>query len=322
MGPLSDTFLRRCLVDIFEWPRQWEFALAHDPERVGRRQQRNGREFNRVIVVHTTENSLLRSSAEQVAKWQNTQRGTVGGGARRYSGYHFLVDRKGVVGQCNPDTTRAFHAGESWSWRDDKGGGNDHIGLALVARAHKWPYEDSDEDKAASRAMLGNAAAVVALLQQKYGIPSDRLTIGQYRLGDSGLLGHSDVATPAGRKSDPGEHFPWDEFLSLCKAARKRRTLNDRAERVAASASVKPVVSAPAPLEWGADEEQWLKAFLDECRRAAVEPSSLAYLVKAARAERSALGVEDSAGPATYGTYKGKLLRQAFDHTKPSEHPS
>jgi N-acetylmuramoyl-L-alanine amidase len=41
------------------------------------------------------------------------------------------------------------------------------------------------------------------------------LTLGQtkYRAAASYLVGHEEIALPAGRKKDPGPLFPWDRFL-------------------------------------------------------------------------------------------------------------
>ena len=195
-----------------QWPTSWEWEKAGKPSRTGRDQTRNGdRQFNQCVVLHTSENSLMRSSAAAVAKWQNTQEGMLSGGTKRYSGYHFLVDRNGILAQCNPDDTKAYHAGKSIALGDVEGrGSNDQIGVAMVARAHKMPYTDQNSETQALDYLLNGVAQLVVLLEERYGIPPQRITREDYLKGRRGWLGHMDVARPLGRKSDPGEHFPWE----------------------------------------------------------------------------------------------------------------
>ena len=96
--------------------RKWEWNKKPN-RKAGKPQNRSGAQFNKCVVLHTTENDLLRSSAENVAEWQLKQN-------KVYSGYHYLTDNKeGIVYECNPDTTKAYHAGRSYNWGLAIGGG-------------------------------------------------------------------------------------------------------------------------------------------------------------------------------------------------------
>ena len=56
--------------------------------------------------------------------------------------------------------------------------------------------------------MLASSAKVVAILAKKYGIPCDRAHI----------IGHVEV--PGATHTDPGEEWPWGEYMALVTAAR------------------------------------------------------------------------------------------------------
>ena len=111
-------------------------------DRAGRRQNRTDRKFNKVVVVHTTENQLG-TTALDVADWQNRQQEK-----DRYSGYHYLIDQDQWNLYGNPKTFRAFHAGTSATWYEHNerlaGHGNNHIGISMVCEAKDFTEHPND----------------------------------------------------------------------------------------------------------------------------------------------------------------------------------
>lgn len=294
---------------------KWAWEEAGMSRLVGKKETRSGRDwFNQVGVLHTTENSLTRSSARGVADWQNTQQDFIDRAKteHRFSGYHFLVDRKSWVTQCNPDTTEAFHAGKSFTWHDKAyrhgvrnrpGEGNDQLGVAMVARAHKMPYAEQEQD---FEALLDQTATLLAHIKEQWDIPLVKITTHDYRAGDRGWLGHQDVANhPVGRKSDPGEHFPWDDLMTKANAeyeriyANKVKPSGGDAETAKLHKSLGPKIKVPDDkdttwvAELSADEAKWLEDFIRESRKRDVLPSSLAALTAAYRRLRTELGLDD-----------------------------
>jgi AmpD protein len=105
---------------------------------------------------------------------------------------HFLIRRDGEVVQFVACGKRAWHAGRS-EWRE-RGRCNDFsVGIELEG-ADDVPFED------AQYLRLADLAGALRRV---------------YPIGD--CVGHSDIATPAGRKTDPGPHFDWPRFRSLLK---------------------------------------------------------------------------------------------------------
>ena len=291
-------------IDALIWA--WEVAGRH--VRVGRHQDRTGPTFNKVGILHTSENSLVRSSAKGVAAWQNTQEEFLDREEtkERYSGYHFLVDRHGFVGQCNPADTKANHAGKSFDWKGHPGGGNNHIGVAMVARASRMPYSHQKDD---FDNLLMKTAVLLAHINDKYGIPLVRITIEEYKAGKRGWLGHMNVANnPVGRKSDPGEHFPWDELLKEANLQWNRiyrhsvpAYPHQQAEggkpQAATSGQPSTVSFAAGSVTMSgqtfkASEMKFLKDFASKSLRDKVEAGSLAYATAVIRRLRIELGVE------------------------------
>ena len=308
-------------IDSVSWA--WEAAGRHD--RVGKAQHRVGLPtMNRIGVLHTSENSLVRSSAPGVAHWQNTQEGFVNKEKtdKRYSGYHFLADTDRWVGQCNPDNTRAYHAGNSYEWGDRAqpaktggGGGNNHIGLAMVARAARMPYNE-EEDQFGR--LLQSTATIMAHICQKYDVPLERISIKEYRQGKRGWLGHMDVATPHGRKSDPGEHFPWNDLMVEARRAWNR--LYTVAAHSGQSAQSEPDKSSPGgqsvmkaqvgDIKFGPDEVKFLKDLAAKSLYNQVEAGSLSYATAVIRRLRIELGVEPSITASELAVRIADLLKK------------
>ena len=99
------------------------------------------------------------------------------------------------MGQCNPDNTKAYHAGASISYDNVPArNSNDQIGVSMVARAHKMPYQDQPVEVAALDSVLDHVAQLAVLINDRYGVPLQRITKEEYLAGSRGWLGHMDVA--------------------------------------------------------------------------------------------------------------------------------
>lgn len=258
--------------------------------RAGKPQVRVGAPFNRVIVVHTTEGkAALGQSSHATPDWQNRQK-------RRASGYHLVVGPDGFTMYGDPAKFRAYHAGRSWNWNNEgTGGGNNHIGMSIQANASDWfgPGRPS----AVGKQVLDEAAKCAAYLARQFGVPLIRLSVADYRAGRRGFLGHMDVANkPVGRKSDPGTHFPWTDFL---RSAAKYYDLAYNRPKIEDGAVTSPVirredeVDKPVRVKVSAlteEDAQFLHEFVVACRKDNVDPGSLAYVVRMVRAYRVATG--------------------------------
>lgn len=144
------------------------------------------------IVLHDT----YGKSAESSARWfENTTSGVSA---------HFVIERNGLVYQCVPLDQVAYHAGKSVL--HGIGEVNEFsIGVEL-ANDGKEPYPEEQIDK---------LVTLVASLCQEYVIPLNK------------VVGHDQVATPPGRKRDPGADFPWYEFLLAVGAVVSRSEIGE-----------------------------------------------------------------------------------------------
>jgi N-acetyl-anhydromuramyl-L-alanine amidase AmpD len=96
---------------------------------------------------------------------------------------HLWISKGGVDWQLLPFNVRAWHAGRSeWDGRSDCN--NFSVGIECQGVGGDWPESQV-------KAIIG----VCEALHEAYPI--------------YGIAGHDEVAIPAGRKSDPGPHFPW-----------------------------------------------------------------------------------------------------------------
>ena len=103
---------------------------------------------------------------------------------------HFLIRRDGELIQFVAASHRAWHAGES-QWCGRSRCNDFSIGIELEG-ADDQPFSDGQ---------YATLAALVPALQKAYPI--------------RGCVGHSEIATPSGRKSDPGPHFDWARLRRL-----------------------------------------------------------------------------------------------------------
>ena len=103
---------------------------------------------------------------------------------------HFLIRRDGELIQFVPCVYRAWHAGES-QWRNRHRCNDFSIGVELEG-ADDLPFEE---------AQYLVLARLVATLRTAYPITD--------------CVGHCDIASPRGRKTDPGPNFDWAHLKAL-----------------------------------------------------------------------------------------------------------
>jgi N-acetylmuramoyl-L-alanine amidase len=104
---------------------------------------------------------------------------------------HYLIDEDGCVMELVPEERRAWHAGIA-GWRALEDINSHSVGIELVNPGHEWGYRPFPGVQIA--ALIELAAAIRA----RHAMPPEA------------VLGHSDVAP--GRKTDPGELFPWADL--------------------------------------------------------------------------------------------------------------
>ncbi|HKQ25894.1 MAG TPA: 1,6-anhydro-N-acetylmuramyl-L-alanine amidase AmpD [Burkholderiales bacterium] len=103
---------------------------------------------------------------------------------------HFLIRRDGELFQFVPCTRRAWHAGQS-EWRGRSRCNDFSVGVELEGTDDR-PFADPQYEVLAHLALA---------LERAYPIQD--------------CVGHSNIATPPGRKTDPGPHFDWDRFRAM-----------------------------------------------------------------------------------------------------------
>ena len=100
---------------------------------------------------------------------------------------HYVIDRDGTIYRCVDERDAACHAGDS-----ALDGARDvdarSIGVELVG----FP------STAYMPCQLDAVVELCLSLCLRYKIPLER------------IVGHADVVLAAGRKTDPGSHFPWE----------------------------------------------------------------------------------------------------------------
>jgi AmpD protein len=103
---------------------------------------------------------------------------------------HFLIRRDGELIQFVSAIRRAWHAGQS-EWRGRVRCNDFSIGVEL----------EGADDQAFADGQYATLARLVPVLRRKYPIQD--------------CVGHSDIASPSGRKTDPGPHFSWTRLRGL-----------------------------------------------------------------------------------------------------------
>jgi AmpD protein len=103
---------------------------------------------------------------------------------------HFLIRRDGELFQFVPCALRAWHAGQS-EWRGRSRCNDFSVGVEL----------EGSDDQPFSDSQYVVLAQLTRALRREYPIKD--------------WVGHSDIATPPGRKTDPGQHFDWARFRAM-----------------------------------------------------------------------------------------------------------
>lgn len=155
------------------------------------------------IVVHTAENDLddlgPDSGAENVARFIANRTDAAGS-------YHSIVDSDSTVRLGRYDW-EMFHEGT--------GGNGWSLGLSFACNADSWPtaLHHSSWHSAALRGGVIEAVDMIRWVHETYkvAVPARRITAEEYRAGVPGFISHA--ALDPGRRSDPGDRFPWNAFL-------------------------------------------------------------------------------------------------------------
>lgn len=105
---------------------------------------------------------------------------------------HLVIAKDGTVYQLIPFNQGAWHAGVS-EYDGRKYVNSFSVGIENQGMGDVWPDAQVEANRAVIEA-LGKA----------------------YPIDD--IVGHSDVAMPPGRKSDPGPNYPWDKVSTVKEA--------------------------------------------------------------------------------------------------------
>jgi N-acetyl-anhydromuramyl-L-alanine amidase AmpD len=192
------------------------------------------------VCIHTMEAPEGPKTAENVANWFANQpaNGTMIDG-KRFAGTsaHWNVDNDSVV-QSVREQDVAWHAGPVNNWSI----GVEHAGYAKQS-VPEW-LDDY------SMAMLVRSSQLMAEICRRWDIPVARLTADDLRKGKrNGIFGHSDVTdglTGGLGHRDPGEHFPWQMYLTMVAEKLDLLVTADSNVSGLVTASILNVRSAPS----------------------------------------------------------------------------
>lgn len=151
-----------------------------------------------IVVIHSTESGRGKGTARAVAGW------FAGASAPRASAHYVVGDDE--VLQCVLEEDVAWAA---------PGGNRTGIQIELCGRASQTA------DEWLRGPMLGRAAALVAGICRRRGIPIVRLSPADLLAGRRGITGHVDVSRAFRESShvDPGVNFVWEDFLEMVRRA-------------------------------------------------------------------------------------------------------
>lgn len=179
--------------------------LVQMPSTHGHYIGRRGGEI-RGIVIHTAESQELPIMAENLGSW------LAGTNPPERAGWHIAVDNNSCV-QSVSFADAAWHSGACDLYT---------IGIEHAGRASQSVAEWHD---VYSTDMLNLSAKLVACLCKLYQIPIRRPSSEEIRTqhkkgGARGIWGHVDVTKSGlgGTHTDPGQNFPWDEYLARVRA--------------------------------------------------------------------------------------------------------
>lgn len=104
---------------------------------------------------------------------------------------HYVVNEDGSIYRLVDEAMRAWHAGVSF-WHGQRDLNSTSVGIEIVNPGHEYGY------RAFPQVQIDSVIALVGEIMVRHGLaPCD-------------VLGHSDIAP--GRKTDPGELFPWQRL--------------------------------------------------------------------------------------------------------------
>jgi hypothetical protein len=176
------------------------YLLDHPPVRSQFRRTRREAPSG-TVVIHTAENTpdtvATDGGAEAVARFI-VSRSTPGS-------YHVLVDSDSRL-QLLPWTAEAYQDGT---------GSNPHaVGLSVATRADWWPWAPQRWRDGAIEHLAQAAAEYARWLHAQRGIviPPRRISRIESEARKPGFISHGE--RDPGRRTDPGAHFPWPQFLT------------------------------------------------------------------------------------------------------------
>jgi N-acetyl-anhydromuramyl-L-alanine amidase AmpD len=155
------------------------------------------------VIIHTTEGGFTGS-----VNWLRNP--------RSQASAHYVVGRDNP---SEPVRIAQLVSEEDTAWTAGNFAVNQaSVNVELVGYARQDPPVDEQT--------LRVAAALVAKICQRHGVPVRRVDRAAILAGIPGIAGHVDVPDPdqpqfgggAGRHVDPGPYFPWDRFFSLVGA--------------------------------------------------------------------------------------------------------
>lgn len=157
----------------------------------------------RVVVIHTAECPQVEGAAVALAKWAS-------GPNAPTASWHYAV-----APGTGPSAVVQSVAEKDVAWAAP-GANRDGIQIELAGHAGDPPELWLDGQ---GLEVLTTGAKLVGRICKRWGIPVQRLSVGELKTGQRGIIGH-DTATRAYHKSthtDPGKDFPWVEFLRIAR---------------------------------------------------------------------------------------------------------
>jgi N-acetylmuramoyl-L-alanine amidase len=104
---------------------------------------------------------------------------------------HYVIDEDGTIYQLVAEEMRAWHAGVSF-WHGQRDLNSTSVGIEIVNPGHEYGY------RAFPEVQIDSVIALATSIMQRHCVKA------------CDVLGHSDIAP--GRKTDPGELFPWQQL--------------------------------------------------------------------------------------------------------------
>lgn len=161
------------------------------------------RHITQGVAIHATCGAETKHSAE------DCQRMFADAHLKPARSAHYVVDADSIC-LCVPEPQIAWHCGHR--------GNQSFIGVELCGLASQTRGQWLD---ALSLPMLQHAAALVADVCKRNAVPLVTLQATDIRAGLKGITTHNEIrkAWSETDHTDPGAHFPMDEFLAAVKAA-------------------------------------------------------------------------------------------------------